>query len=381
MKSSLIDILCSSNGNFRDRPYSDSMYNLSSELIEACFCDWFDERSYIDDAIREEYSKTFELVNKLEMSLRRQFVDVDVLERSSVQEWLGKLYQIININKVGCFVKKEKISEMIIRNKPYKTMESMGVESVKDLLDVTGASDALCLTRIFEDEEWHKRQYEVYSTLRKRDFEEREISISIFGLEQFTVLPLKLIKKKTIWEDKIGGTIFGVPYPTRESSEIPFTRMSTRFFHYIFELMLHCKYIESIIEHPFLGSKIAKYIRDDDGDVDFFEPHFLLETFSWQFAMDEYLKNFRFINDELLRVKKQGILFFSNRNFKVVSYDINDIVSNASQNRNVPGEHRMLSMKFKKSLLNVEHTDKQLLSMLLQTLGHGSLFVKEKQQV
>jgi hypothetical protein len=292
-----------------------------------------------------------------------------------MQKWLSELVKATQMDKKGYFVKEAKIIELISRNKPIKTFESIGVNSIAKLLDKKNVFEVMCLTRIFEDADWHKRQYELYKLLQNNDFEKRDVSLSIFDPECFRISPRRLFDKKTIWADKIGGTIFGVPYSKKEEHLVPFMRISTRLFHYVTELSLHCEYISRILSHSSFGENFACYMKDGSNEIDFFDPHFLFEAFVWQFAMEKYFQLFEYIKLDLSENKKTGILYTTGQELKIISYDINDMVSNVCKERKFPGEHRMLSMKVKKSLLNTQYSDEQLFEILMKTLGFGSIFI------
>ena len=372
LRADIVDVLCHSHGHFRDRPYSMSRFKLPSNLIVTCLNKWFDEYDYNEKAAQDEYAKSLEQATNLERLIKGHFVGASLSKPTSMKKWLDEILLMASLNKENCFVKKAKLEEIIQHNEPVGSMRATGISSVAQLLNKFSVLDIICLTRIFEDESWHDKQYNLYGLLKKDDLESRNITIRVFEPTLFRTLPRRLYDKGSIWADKIGGTIFAVPY-LEEEEGVCFLRASTRLFHYAYELLMHCEYINSLSNHSF-SMDLMRYMRDDCENVDFFEPHFLFEAFVWQFAMEKYFEVFEYIKPNLPARERQGVLYVNRDNMRIISYDINDIISNAHKRRKPVGKHRMLSMRVKKALLNEIYTDKQLMQMLMNTLGYGSLF-------
>lgn len=166
----------------------------------------------------------------------------------------GKLrdiaFQIFTPPK-GFFIKKEKIAELLEKDRPQSLLDHFGYANVTELIEKEGFASIVAALRFTQTEEWMHRFFDVaYAGLKPEDFEDREVELKVLD-EKWLAIAEKFIGKKfhNVSHLKEYGVIFISPEPIN----VPGETLRT------FLLLLH--YLHEV---PFYSNLFRKYLNDSD---------------------------------------------------------------------------------------------------------------------
>lgn len=348
----LINQLCNSHGDFNDQLIENSFF-LNMMIDNA----WFYKLSQVSI----KYDSDLVLQNEkriicCEQKLKEHFGNLNLYEMQDFNMFIDILYSQIK-EEHFFFLKEEKIQEIlgVLQCGRHKCMNSFST------------FEKICISRLVFNEVEHEKIYKEYSKIKKDEFEWQPIKI--FVLDNKEEMCSYLLREKcTVWDEKIGGTIFACPFDNKNKIMLPYLRTIFRFYHYYFELKYTSRYYEHLTDNNF-GARISSYIEGKFSDIDFFEPHALLESMAWQKSIDYIMNKYAYLFGgiwENVLVKKSGQEIFVYPNCVV------DYISNIIHARNEK-RWRVTSMIIKKNIFELivgrEHAD----SILIKSMDSGSM--------
>ncbi|OQX85842.1 MAG: hypothetical protein B6D55_06915, partial [Candidatus Omnitrophica bacterium 4484_70.2] len=223
-----------------------------------------------------------EKLKKLDEELRTYLNNVCANNRRGLRKILEFAFNLSPF-KEGWYLKEEKAREILYSNPPTNIMHSLGYKDVESMLENEDVYEVFSVCRYTESEEWLQYTLDLYKELTPEDFEFREIKIITLDREKWILTVQHLTKKLPISDDKVIGTIFGIPIPKKEGFEVLVLRTFTRALHYLNELKMYNEYFYLIKNKENFGQNYSQLIRGYK-DIVLFSPHYLAETLHWQDA-------------------------------------------------------------------------------------------------
>jgi hypothetical protein len=230
-------------------------------------------------------------------------------------------------------------------------ISELGYHSVEELLEEEDIFTIFSVFRMSETPEWSQSLVAYYGQLTPENFEKRNISIRILDPIRYKITVPRLLQKQTLWEDKLLGTIFGIPIPNRESCPVPTLRILSRTYHYLAELRHHSEFVQYLQEERMgFGTRMAQVLWGKFKNVNFFETHALCEALYWEETSQRLIDHLRLVPEFEFWIDSFGIGGLMNSESgetTVVSMDLLDVLTNVSKCKPFPGNTRILGMRVK----------------------------------
>lgn len=229
----------------------------------------------------------------LEQELARSTMLRDPFTSQGLRDIVNQAIELSG-KRSGVFVKTEVLVSMLRRNPPRQLMREWAVEDLNELLKKMDPRAIFSLGRYMEDEEWTKRNYALYERLKPEDFEERPVYVVVFdtlsskGMEYFQ-------GKLPFSNDKIAGTLTGLPVPPSPENRVPRLRALSRALHYLHELDFYSTIVRTHLPgawdgEQFIGEILSNVLSEEFGIDQFFEPHAMVEVLFMVQAMKDLEK-------------------------------------------------------------------------------------------
>lgn len=182
---------------------------------------------------------------------------------------------IISSNKIGFFIKKEKLKEFLYLSPPPNIMKALNYKNVDELLKEKDILEIYAALRFVEDKEWlNNIFFKQYKQLKLEDFEEREIELRIMT-NQWLNLADKFLEKKyhNVSHLKEVGVIFILPQYSEADGET--MRLFSLIIHYFFEIQFYSKLFKKFNKDEKFSQKFISALRGDIIDKRFEEDNFV----------------------------------------------------------------------------------------------------------
>lgn len=349
---SMINQICNSHGNFNDELIENS-FLFDRVKKEAWFNHWKHVVFQYNNCLIPQNEKKLIVIEK---KLKSHFGNLDLYSMRDFKTFIDLLYSQIETERFF-FLKRKKIQVILEKFE-------LGIYGE---INTFSPYEKMCLSRLIFDEAEHENLYTEYEGIKKKDLEYQPIKILVLDNEN-KICSYLLKKKCTIWDEKIGGTIFACPFEKENEVAIPFLRTIFRFYHYYFELHFTSMFYENLDDNNF-GKRFSSYIKGKFNNVDFFEPHALLESLSWQHSIQYIMDKYDYIFDDIWEntlVKKRGEKIYVYPNCIV------DYISNMTHFRNQK-EWRVTSMIIKEKIFESIVGKENVNSILIRSMDSGSL--------
>ncbi|MBN1621359.1 MAG: 6-phosphofructokinase [Endomicrobiales bacterium] len=252
----------------REFTYAEQAFGLSGLTAEE-----------IDDVMEQR-------ILDIDRALTRKIGNPDPKTVDGVKTIIETVVQIQNPSK-GVFVKRDVLKELLTKHPPEVLMKSTG-RSMEDLIADADVLEIFSLVRFTESEIYLEKLMSEYENLTPEDFEEREIEIRVFPREKYKCVVPALDKKLTLAQDKLAGTVFGIPYASDYSYDALVLRLFTRVPHHINELINYSDFYRHIMKTPeSFSERFSECIygfADIFGKygIPFFHPHHIQEVLNWE---------------------------------------------------------------------------------------------------
>lgn len=386
MNSNIIEVLdyiCDSEQCFNDRsfdeiqlPYKENVARLLLQETEEKFNRKILSLGYKDKRQEQVYDELKGCLLETELQFSKYFGEGICFNGDGIRELIFHASQNIN-NKRGIFLKEEVARNILLEIPPINLISLFKFDNIHELMDNEDIYTIYSAVRVSESSMWTSKLYEIYKTLKFCDFEERDIRVRIFDTDKFSFLVPILLKKQTIWEDKMLGTIFGIPIPNIERCPIPNIRILTRAYHYYYELLFHSRFIEYISTCKNFGERFSNVIKGKHLYYNFFEPHCLSEYLYWVSTYEQlgkYIGDIPSLDLWLDSFYTGGFMNSSDGQNDVISFNLLDVLTNVSKSKVFPGNTRILAMAIKGKLFELLCGDKDKAEKrILENLDKGHI--------
>jgi len=353
----MIDVLCDSQNCFHDRPFEDLALP-DKELLARQVINETEKRFRENLGMIDCVHATADCVYNRLNALVKGFASAVVsrLGNTCCSDEQGMQFIISYAlagqrGKEGRFLKPARARQLLEQRPPVDLMSSLGVNTVGELMDIEDIYSIFSLIRTTESSSWTVGFIEAYKTLSANDFESRSIEVRLFNPHHYPFIKPRLLSKQTVWEDKMMGTIFGMPTPN--DCPVLTLRVLTRVYHYSVELLHHSSSLARVAGRDEFGFRLATMLQGVYSDYNFFEPHALAEALYWR-------RTFAFLRDHLQSVPgfefwsggadAGGLLTSAAGAKTTISCNLFDVISNVSKARPFPGNTRMFAMALKEKL-------------------------------
>jgi len=193
----------------------------------------------------------------------------ELLERpdlSTMSNVCGKLCETalkVYTPQKGLFIKKEKVVELLEKQKPDNMLKHFSYSSSQELVDKEGFSSVVSALRFTQSTEWmHKFFSTAYKDLKSDDFEERDVEIKILE-DKWLEVADKFLEKKyhNVSHLKEYGVIFIIPLKTDTPGET--MRMFALLLHYLHEVPFYSSLFRRFLYNLDFISKFQALLRGD----------------------------------------------------------------------------------------------------------------------
>lgn len=151
----------------------------------------------------------------------------------------------------GLFIKKEKVAELLEKDRPQSLLDHFSYTSVAELIEKEGFASVVAALRFTQTTEWMHRFFDVaYRDLKPEDFEDRDVEIKVMDVKWLAIAE-KFIGKK--FHNVSHLKEFGVIFISPEDISVPGETLRTVL------LLLH--YLHEV---PFYSGLFRKFMHDDD---------------------------------------------------------------------------------------------------------------------
>ncbi len=184
----------------------------------------------------------------------------------------------------GFFLKKELGKEILRKRKPEKLLAYLGVSTVDEALKKHDVTELMSALRFVESDEWMHETFDVaYGDFTAKDFEERDIEISVLGPEWKTVSE-EFVKKKhhNVSHLKEFGVIF--VNPIKENIPGKFLRDFALLLHYFHEIEFYSKLFRKYSVGPDFAKNFKELLRGDVPEIYKAEPGewLIVQRYLWK---------------------------------------------------------------------------------------------------
>lgn len=191
----------------------------------------------------------------------------------------------------GYFVRDELLEEWLTKIPPKHLLMELGITAGEAIAQF-GVREIFSVSRVTEPATHLCQLLRAYRRLEPSDMEKRPVSMLVFPRERYPGVAEKLDHKLTIWNDKVAGTVFGVPFSERHNGFVRVLRLFTRAAHYLAELanyqVLNLEILSGNEKH--FGERFSQVLRGFDRysrqSTPFFHPHHLQEMLAWERATE-----------------------------------------------------------------------------------------------
>ena len=243
----------------------------------------------------------------------------------------------------GMYLKIDKAKELLKIHPPTQIMSDLGYASVHELLEKEDIFTVFSIARYCESEQWLDEFIDLYRQLTPDDFERRTVEICIIDPDRFPSAVPHLLDKLSISNDKVVGTIFGMPIPAgRQSYDIMTLRNFTRALHYLYEIDMYSRFTQSTVSMPdTFGERFSTAIRGyHSTDEGYLSPHIVSENLAWEKTV-ETLASMSAEIPELsgwnTKLEVCGYRFDESGNRVLVTLNLVDLITTLSRRQELPG--------------------------------------------
>ncbi len=192
---------------------------------------------------------------------------LDKVEGETEFEKAAKLARKIATCGKGFFLKKELAKEILEKRKPERLLTYLQVKTVDEALQRHDVTELFSALRFIESDEWMHETFDIaYGDFTARDFEERDIEISVLGPEWKTVSET-FVKKKhhNVSHLKEFGVIF--VNPIKENIPGKFLRDFALLLHYFHEIDFYSRLFRRYSSAPDFAANFKKLLRGDVPEI------------------------------------------------------------------------------------------------------------------
>lgn len=207
----------------------------------------------------------------------------------------------------GFFLKEDKARELLLSHPPKRLVKVLGYFSTEEMLDNEDFFEIYGSLRFAEEPGWMGKFLETYKSIKKSDFEERQVSFRVLSKKRWQNLAENFIKKKfhNLTHLKELGVIFALPREAKPHQGIIISTFAL-ILHYINEVRYNGNVFNRLSEAGF-GEKlipilngeikegvngwriIPRYLnKEEEVDPRYYQPHIQPEAIFWSRA-DESL--------------------------------------------------------------------------------------------
>lgn len=163
----------------------------------------------------------------------------------------------------GFFIKKEKVAELLEKQRPQSLLDHFGYQSVDELIEKEGFASVVAALRFTQTNEWMHQFFETaYQDLKAEDFEERDVEFKILEMKWLDIAQ-KFIGKKfhNVSHLKEYGVIFISPLPIDTPGET--LRMFVLLLHYLHEVPFYSGLFRRFANDADFIAKLQSLLRGD----------------------------------------------------------------------------------------------------------------------
>lgn len=210
-------------------------------------------------------------------------------------------------------LKHDKAKEFLRQMPPHKLMEKLGYADVDEMFAGEDFDELYPALRFSEGSEWLSQYNELFKTVTRDDYEERDISIVVMNHDKYVDLATHFVEKKlhNITHTKELGIIVVVPMHVERMRGLALKSLPL-LLHYLNEVKLYSTFfklqshkknfgeivVTTLIADPGNASQMAgQYIHwrviqryfgklKDESHLEAFEPHVQPEDLHWRRAED-----------------------------------------------------------------------------------------------
>jgi len=219
----------------------------------------------------------------------------------------------VKFNRKVFVVKRDKVKEFLRQMPPQKLMEHLGYDTVDAMLEGEEFDELYPALRFSEGGEWLGQYNELFKTVTKDDYEERDLRIVIMDHDKYVDLATHFVEKKlhNVTHTKELGVIVVVPMHAEHMRGLALKSLPL-LLHYMNEVKLYSTFfkfqshkknfgeivVNTLIADPGNASQMAgQYIHwrviqryfgklKDESHLEVFEPHVQPEDLHWRRAED-----------------------------------------------------------------------------------------------
>ncbi len=372
-----IDELCDSKGDYNDVPFEHLDFPnkeiIATRIIAEIQSKFNQKLSHTsaEPYIAEDiYSKLKQRINQIDSSFNKYFGSPDLKKKKGVEAIVK--YALSMAQPVGIlFLKEGKARDILIEHPPLKLMEHLRYKTINELFDNEDIYEMYCVLRTSEKKEWFNKFLELMQYVGVNDFEQRDINIKILNPDKYPSLIPILQKKQPLWDERVMGCVFGIPFSKLDGCPVPTIRTLTRAYHYFTELSYHSKFIDIVSEASF-GDRLKTVLNGQYQKHNFFEPHALLENLYWSKTCEFLFKDQNNISELdfwMDGLDVGGFLKSKGDMQIIISFNILDSITNTSKRKEFPGNTRMLAGVIKRKVFDQYFGDTEI--KLLENMDRG----------
>ena len=183
------------------------------------------------------------------------------------EEGLSKVTELaarISDHKIGFFLKKEKARELMLKEPPKNILNSLGYETVEEMLMKEDLLEVYSGLRFLEDPEWlNNIFFKQYENLKPEDFEERQVTVKPLSTKWIAATEHFVQKKfHNVSHLKELGVIFIIPVSFGVRGEI--IRLFGLLSHYFNEIYFYSELFRMLAWRPeSFSSSLISLLRGD----------------------------------------------------------------------------------------------------------------------
>jgi hypothetical protein len=254
----------------------------------------------------------------------------------------------VNFNRNVFVLKHSKAKDFLRQMPPEKLMEKLGYDDIDKMFEGEDFDELYTALRFSEGPEWLEKYNELFKTVTREDYEQRDIRIVVMDHDKYVDLATHFVEKKlhNITHTKELGVIVVVPMHAERMRGLPLKSLPL-LLHYLNEIKLYATFfklksdkknfgeivVNTLIADPGNASQlVGQYIHwrviqryfgklKDESHLEAFEPHVHPEDLHWRRAEDLLYK----IDPELKFWKDRDYVGLNIHDKLPVSFNLFDV--------------------------------------------------------
>jgi len=221
----------------------------------------------LEASAEQVYQALIKKVKENDQSLFKHFRQPNFTTENGCRSLLNATREITG-DLSGFYLKESKAKELLKSNPPSQIMASLGYgNDIDKMLDTEDVFEIFAALRFVEDSQWlNDVFFKSYQDLKKEDFKQREIKVTVLP-ERWLEIGQKFLGKKLHHMSHLKelGLIFIIPVDNQVPGETLYIFFMT--LHYIYEVDWHARLFETYSREKDFAKKMIDALKVGAGGM------------------------------------------------------------------------------------------------------------------